>query len=95
MWYFIYKRLEVGIIITMLQEFGTNTYPQLIFETVASETQLAIKENCCFRKLQLHDYASCAKSKNVVLVKKICGRWLKFIQVSAPTAFIVRIVTQL
>ena len=57
----------------MLQEFGANTYPQLIFETVASETQLAVKENCCFRKLQLHDYASCAKSKNVVLVKNFVG----------------------
>ena len=28
----------------MLQEFGANTYPQLICETVASETQLAVIE---------------------------------------------------
>ena len=64
MWYFIYKRLEVGIIITMLQEFGTNTYPQLIFETVASETQLAVKENCCFRKL--FGYYSCMTMLHVL-----------------------------
>ena len=48
----------------MLQEFGANTYPQLICETVASETQLAVKENCCFRKL--FGYYSCMTMLHVL-----------------------------
>ena len=61
---------------------------------------ITVKEKLLFWQiiwlLQVRDYPSYANSKKVVhACKTLCGRPVKFIQVLAPTAFIVRIVTQL